>query len=130
MHPNLHGRIHVASLCSGCSNNRDSFNQSKLKAFWQSRACKYDRDRAYFTHLWRAIPARKSLFKLLLVFSYSKNFVLLLRRGSSLTYLKFTIIWPILFISHACPSLSRICPERSKILSNFFKRIFLDEHNW
>ena len=35
------------------------------------------------------------------------------------------------FVHIACMlSLSKICPERSKILSNFFRRIFLNEYDW
>ena len=37
----------------------------------------------------------------------------------------------VFFVHIACMlSLSKICPERSKILSNFFQRIFLNEYDW
>ena len=37
----------------------------------------------------------------------------------------------MLFFVHACMTyLSKICPEKSKTLSNFFQRIFVNEHDW
>ena len=93
-------------------------------------AYKYDRDGAYFRHLLRAVPARKSLFKFLLIFSYYQNYKFACCLGGF--HLRITLNLPkyALFLHTACiPCLYKICHGRSKTLSNFFQRIFLNEHD-
>ena len=72
-------------------------------------------------------------FKFALIFSCSKNVKSTCCLGGIHLQITLNLLKYGLFCSyrmHAIPSPSKICPERSKTLCNFFQWIFLNEHYW